>query len=145
MVLLDAIEKLVPEVWDSMLAVDTALDRLAGVSASVEDHLKMFRFLELQGRIEAARANDTEHVRVLFDEIGRQVRAAGAELAEITALGDRRNREDPAAAGGCSVGCRVAGRFRLTPRLRAPLRSLDSEDRLAPCVLRGRPLRTRPR
>ena len=63
--------------WDSVSAVETALDRLAEVSASVEDHLKTFRFLELQGRIEAARANDTEHVRVLFGEIGRQVRAAG--------------------------------------------------------------------
>ena len=86
-----------------MAAFEAALDRLADVSGAVEEHLKMIRFLELQGRIEAARANDTEHVRLLFEEIGAQVRAAGAELTEITALGARRNREDVGAARGAAA------------------------------------------
>ena len=60
----------------------------------------MLRFLELQGRIEAARAHDTEHVRTLFEEIGQQVRAAGHELQDFVALGTRaqplRRRRSPA-------------------------------------------------
>ncbi len=82
----------------SLAALEAALDRLAGVSASVDGHLKMLRFLELQGRIEAARAHDTEHVRTLFEEIGRQVRKAGDELQDFVALGERRNRYDAAVA-----------------------------------------------
>ena len=96
--LVEVVAELSLRVWESMAAVDLALDGLATVSGSVEEHLKMFRFLELQGRIEAARASDTEHVRVLFEEIGRQVRAAGEQLTEITALGARKNREDAGAA-----------------------------------------------
>jgi hypothetical protein len=80
----------------SLAALEGALDRLAKVSQAVDEHLKMLRFLELQGRIEAARAHDTEHVRTLFDEIGVHVRKAGAELQEFAALATRRNRHDAA-------------------------------------------------
>jgi len=82
----------------SWAALEAALDQLAGVSESVDTHLKMLRFLELQGRIEAARAHDTEHVRTLFEEIGQQVRAASRELQDFVALGTRRNRFDAALA-----------------------------------------------
>src|SRR6478735_3801826 len=84
----------VDSAFTSWAALEAALDQLAGVSESVDTHLKMLRFLELQGRIEAARAHDTEHVRTLFEEIGQQVRAAGNELQDFVALGVRRNRYD---------------------------------------------------
>jgi aerotaxis receptor len=93
--LAEAVPAMTRAAEESMTAVEEALDGLAVVSLSVQDHLKTFRFLELQGRIEAARATDTEHVRVLFEEIGRQVRAAGAELTEISDLGARRSRFRP--------------------------------------------------
>ena len=54
-------------------------------SRADEEHLKTLRFLELQGRIEAARADDTQHVRMLFEEICAQVRAAGDELRTFSA------------------------------------------------------------
>ena len=60
---------------------------------TVEEHLKTLRFLELQGRIEAARSSDTEHVRGLFEEIGVQVRKAGEELMAFSALATRRDRD----------------------------------------------------
>jgi aerotaxis receptor len=108
--LVDAIESMTSETWQAMTDLEAALDGLAVVSASVEEHLKTFRFLELQGRIEAARATDTEHVRVLFEEIGRQVRAAGAELIEISALGARRGRwSAPAGAGVDALRAAVRG------------------------------------
>jgi aerotaxis receptor len=79
---LEAVAELVPE-------LDGALDQLARRSTAVEEHLKTLRFLELQGRIEAARAEDTQHVRMLFEEIGKQVRAAGDELKAFAASRDR--------------------------------------------------------
>jgi hypothetical protein len=78
---------------DALAALEAAFDELARVAGAVDEHLKTLRFLELQGRIEAARANDTEHVRTLFAEIGAQVRSAGAELREFVALGTRTHRE----------------------------------------------------
>ncbi len=71
---------------DALAVLDAQLERLAHVSQAVEEHLKTIRFLELQGRIEAARADDTRHVRTLFEEIGQQVRAAGKELQEVSKL-----------------------------------------------------------
>ena len=44
------------------------------------------------------RATDTEQVRVLFEEIGKQVEAAGAELQDFSALGARGDRDDGRAA-----------------------------------------------
>ena len=82
----------------SLTALERALDGLAKVSRTVDEHLKMLRFLELQGRIEAARAHDTEHVRTLFEEIGTHVRRAGAELQDFVSLSTRRNRDDGKAA-----------------------------------------------
>jgi hypothetical protein len=82
----------------SVIELEQALDQLAKVSQAVDEHLKMLRFLELQGRIEAARAHDTEHVRTLFEEIGVHVRTAGTELQDFVALGTRRNRLDAAVA-----------------------------------------------
>ena len=78
---------------DTTVALDAALDALAARSYTVEEHLKTLRFLELQGRIEAARSNDTEHVRGLFEEIGVQVRKAGEELMAFSALATRRDRD----------------------------------------------------
>jgi aerotaxis receptor len=68
-------------------AMDAALEGLSAAVATIESHFKTIRFLELQGRIEAARASDTAHVLTLFEEIGRQVRLAGAELQPFAALG----------------------------------------------------------
>jgi aerotaxis receptor len=70
--------------------LDAALDQLTAAVATIDGHFKTIRFLELQGRIEAARATDTGHVLTLFEEIGRQVRLAGTELA---AFGELRTRE----------------------------------------------------
>lgn len=67
-------------------ALDEALEQLGAAVATIDGHFKTIRFLELQGRIEAARATDTGHVLTLFEEIGRQVRLAGAELAAFGAL-----------------------------------------------------------
>lgn len=66
--------------------LDAALDDLTGAAATIDAHFKTIRFLELQGRIEAARASDTGHVLTLFEEIGRQVRLAGTELATFATL-----------------------------------------------------------
>src|SRR4051794_24861257 len=55
----EALAAITDAVCASVAAVDAALDRLADVAQAVEEHLKLIRFLELQGRIEAARANDT--------------------------------------------------------------------------------------
>ncbi|RKQ86445.1 hypothetical protein C8N24_4457 [Solirubrobacter pauli] len=66
--------------------LDAALEQLGAAVATIDGHFKTIRFLELQGRIEAARATDTGHVLTLFEEIGRQVRLAGAELAAFGAL-----------------------------------------------------------
>jgi len=66
--------------------LDAALEELTAAVATVDSHFKTIRFLELQGRIEAARAADTGHVLTLFEEIGRQVRLAGVELAAFGAL-----------------------------------------------------------
>lgn len=85
-------------VCTSMAGVDTVLDRLAGVSRTVERHLSVIHALEVNGRIEAARASDTEQVRVLFEEIGKQVEAAGAELQDFSGLSERDNRDDGRAA-----------------------------------------------
>jgi aerotaxis receptor len=85
-------------VCTSIEAVDAGLDRLAGVSRAVERHLAVIRALEVNGRIEAARATDTEQVRVLFEEIGRQVQAAGDELQDFSALSERTDRDDGSAA-----------------------------------------------
>jgi hypothetical protein len=82
----------------ALAALEAALDRLARVAGAVDEHLKALRFLELQGRIEAARADDTGHVRTLFAEIGVHVRSAGAELRDLIALGTRRDRDDGSTA-----------------------------------------------
>jgi hypothetical protein len=57
----------------------------------------VIRALEINGRIEAARVPDTEQVRVLSEEIGKQVEAAGGELGVFSALGDRGDRDDGSA------------------------------------------------
>ena len=89
----EALAVTLDDVADTTVALDTALDALAARSYAVEEHLKTLRFLELQGRIEAARSNDTEHVRGLFEEIGVQVRKAGEELMAFSALATRRDRD----------------------------------------------------
>ena len=73
-------------------ALDAALDGLGAAAEVVDEQLKMIRFLELQGRIEAARADDTQHVRTLFEEIGGQVRKGGDQLQELLKLRGRRDR-----------------------------------------------------
>jgi hypothetical protein len=70
-----------------VVLLDAGLAELASAVATIDSHFKTIRFLELQGRIEAARASDTGHVLTLFEEIGRQVRAAGAELAPYATPG----------------------------------------------------------
>lgn len=57
----------------------------------------MIRALEVNGRIEAARVPDTEQVRVLFEEISKQVDAAGGEPGVFSALGGREDRDDGSA------------------------------------------------
>ena len=89
----EALAVTLDDVADTTVALDAALDALAARSYAVEEHLKTLRFLELQGRIEAARSNDTEHVRGLFEEIGVQVRKAGEELTAFSALATRRDRD----------------------------------------------------
>ncbi|MDA0181209.1 PAS domain-containing protein [Solirubrobacter phytolaccae] len=70
----------------TVAVLDTALEDLTAAVATIDSHFRTIRFLELQGRIEAARATDTGHVLTLFEEIGRQVRLAGAELAAFGTL-----------------------------------------------------------
>ena len=96
--LAEAIAEASEAICTSMASVDTVLDRLAEVSQSVERHLAVIRALEVNGRIEAARATDTDQVRVLFEEIGKQVEAAGTELQDFSALGARSDRDDGRAA-----------------------------------------------
>lgn len=69
-----------------LAALDGALEELTAAVARIDSHFKTIRFLELQGRIEAARATDTGHVLTLFEEIGKQVRQAGVELATFADL-----------------------------------------------------------
>jgi aerotaxis receptor len=89
-VLADAVAQTIESAWAALEALEAAVERLAAVATSVDEHLKALRFLELQGRIEAARADDTAHVRTLFEEIGRQVRTASRELQEVANLRARR-------------------------------------------------------
>jgi aerotaxis receptor len=96
--LAEAIAEASEAICTSMASVDTVLDRLAEVSQTVERHLAVIRALEVNGRIEAARAADTEQVRVLFEEIGKQVEAAGTELQDFSALSERDDRDDGRAA-----------------------------------------------
>ena len=96
--LAEAVAEASEAICTSMASVDTVLDRLAGVSQTVERHLSVIRALEVNGRIEAARATDTEQVRVLFEEIGKQVEAAGVELQDFSALSARDDRDDGRAA-----------------------------------------------
>jgi aerotaxis receptor len=96
--LAEAIAEASEAVCASIAAVDANLDRLARVSRAVEQHLDVIRALEVNGRIEAARVPDTEQVRVLFEEISKQVEAAGGELGVFSALGDREDRDDGTAA-----------------------------------------------
>lgn len=96
--LADAVAEASEAVVGSMSAVETGLDTLAKHSRAVENHLGVIRALEVNGRIEAARAADTEQVRVLFEEIGKQVEAAGEEIENFSALGDRADRDDGTAA-----------------------------------------------
>ncbi|MDA0181210.1 PAS domain-containing protein [Solirubrobacter phytolaccae] len=92
--LADAVSEAFEAICASIAAVDTVLDRLAGVSKSVERHLSVIRALEVNGRIEAARAADTEQVRVLFEEIAKQVETADTQLHDFTALATREDRDD---------------------------------------------------
>jgi aerotaxis receptor len=96
--LAEAIAEASESVCASIAAVDANLDRLARVSRAVEQHLDVIRALEVNGRIEAARVPDTEQVRVLFEEISKQVEAAGGELHVFSALGDREDRDNGNAA-----------------------------------------------
>ncbi|WP_028066190.1 PAS domain-containing protein [Solirubrobacter soli] len=96
--LAEAIAEASESVCSSIAAVDANLDRLSRVSRAVEQHLDVIRALEVNGRIEAARVPDTEQVRVLFEEISKQVEAAGGELHVFSALGDREDRDDGSAA-----------------------------------------------
>jgi methyl-accepting chemotaxis protein len=80
-----------------MRELDATLDELADAARGVEHHLAAIRALEVNGRIEAARANDTEHVRMLFEEIGNQVRDAIAGLKNFTVLSWRGIREQGSA------------------------------------------------
>jgi len=96
--LVDAVGDATVAVVEAMAAVEAGLDRLAGHSRAVEDHLSVIRALEINGRIEAARASDTEQVRVLFEEISHQVEAASDQLHDFSALDERSDRDDGTAA-----------------------------------------------
>lgn len=85
----EAVAASLDAVAEAVVVLEAALDQLAARSGAVEEHLKTLRFLELQGRIEAARADDTQHVRMLFEEIGKQVRAAEDELKAFQAPRER--------------------------------------------------------
>lgn len=75
--LCDAVE----ELSAALAALDTRVKALAQRAAELDRGLQVVRALEVNGRIEAARANDTEHVRMLFTEIGGKVEAAREEIA----------------------------------------------------------------
>jgi aerotaxis receptor len=96
--LADAVSEASEAVVTSIAAVETGLDRLAKHARAVEQHLDVIRALEVNGRIEAARATDAEQVRVLFEEIGKQVQAAGDGMQDFSALGNRGDRDDGSAA-----------------------------------------------
>jgi aerotaxis receptor len=91
--LAEALATTLETVGSAVVDLDASVDRFTEASRAVGEHLKTLRFLELQGRIEAARSNDTEHVRGLFEEIGAQVRKAGEELMAFSALATRRDRD----------------------------------------------------
>ena len=84
-----------------MASVDTVLDRLAGVSQDRRaGTCQSFAALEVNGRIGAARAtNFLRHGGVLFEEIGKQVEAAGVE----SCLSSRRSAPAMTATTGCAA------------------------------------------
>lgn len=62
-------------------ALDARVKALVQHSAELDRGLQVVRALEVNGRIEAARAADTDQVRTLFTEIGQRVEAAREEVA----------------------------------------------------------------
>ncbi|HWV86968.1 MAG TPA: PAS domain-containing protein [Capillimicrobium sp.] len=82
-------ENLDDEVERLLAAVSSVDDRLRAVTAraaELERELKRLRALEVNGRVEAARTADSEHVHQLFVSIGEQVAAAHDELAGFDAV-----------------------------------------------------------
>jgi hypothetical protein len=65
--------------------LDHALGSLIGYVGTVSGHLDAMRALEVNGRIEAARAQRAEGVVAMFAEIGGQIESSRAELAEFAA------------------------------------------------------------
>jgi aerotaxis receptor len=117
--LVEAIADATEAVCASIAAADDNLDRLARVSRAVENHLAVIQALEVNGRIEAAKVPDTEQVRVLFEQISKQVEAAEGELHVFTALGEREDRDDGSAARESRA---------LAERMRAAVAALDQSN-----------------
>jgi hypothetical protein len=71
----------------SLTSLDTRLRSIQDRARRLADGLETLRALEVNGRIEAARASDTGAVEALFRTIGEQIRTARAEVADFGAVG----------------------------------------------------------
>lgn len=92
--LTSAVTEAVDSLAAGLTALDAALARLSAAAARVDRELAVVHALEVNGRIEAARAPDTDHVRTLFTEMGDRITAARAEVATFVHL-DRTLTIDP--------------------------------------------------
>jgi aerotaxis receptor len=75
----DAIE----ELCVSLATLDEHLRAVVARTAALRRELQVIRALEVNGRVEAARASDADAVQVLFQTIGKQVADAQDEIAEF--------------------------------------------------------------
>jgi aerotaxis receptor len=78
---------------EGLAALDAAITRIDADARRVHRELDIVRALEVNGRIEAARATGTEHVRTLFTEMGARIASARSEVAEFLDLDQTLGRD----------------------------------------------------
>jgi PAS domain S-box-containing protein len=88
----------------ALTELETRLRALSRHAVDLQRHLDVFRALEVNGRVEAARASDAGDVRELFRTIGEQVGSARNEMREFSGV-DRIGRGG--AASGAAAGAHV--------------------------------------
>jgi aerotaxis receptor len=81
--LLASLEEGADRLFSSLAALDERLKRIAADTTALRGALGVMRALEVNGRIEAARASGGDAVLTLFRAVGEQVGAAQGELGDL--------------------------------------------------------------
>ena len=88
-----SVEEAVELVCTALGTVSERLKTVARHATGLGRELKIIHALEVNGRVESARATDTEHVKTLFVQIGRQVGEAREEVEQFARIAERRHDE----------------------------------------------------